>query len=106
VASTYGGDHCEGLLAKPDYQTALLSMSGYETYGATDVNGMLPFIGPDLEATKGRGCVESRLAGVHMSTKATRLILRLQIPTPESNQALRPGLQSTMSAAPQKTQCT
>lgn len=40
MALNYGGEHPAGLLAKPDYQTDLLSMSGYDKYGTSDVNGM------------------------------------------------------------------
>lgn len=35
----HGGEHPGGLLATPDYETALLSMSGYEKFGASSVKG-------------------------------------------------------------------
>ena len=37
---SHGGENGDGLLAKSDYQTALLSMSGYDRHAASDVNGM------------------------------------------------------------------
>ena len=39
VAAAYGDNHSGGLLAKPDYTTAILSMSGYEKAQNSGLNG-------------------------------------------------------------------
>ena len=39
AAAGYGGELLGGLLAKPDSQPALLSMSGYEKFQNADLNG-------------------------------------------------------------------
>ena len=39
VAAGYGVELLGGLLAKPDSQAALLSMSGYEKFQNADLNG-------------------------------------------------------------------
>ena len=39
-ALSHAGDNAGGLLAKSDFQPALLSMSGYDKHAASEMNGM------------------------------------------------------------------